>query len=159
MIIKGAKYLLTTNSEFSVIARFIPIKSILQDEEKCTLWPWSLTYYNPEEFNPYGGSVMDLTEDKQRALSKLVNLGLSRAIRSSLGGTRVYDKSKITNRSALANLTEDPKLIGVNLAQGEQLGNVIQEVPMSQIPQDNFSMSDALNYYTRVATGMDPMTM
>jgi len=30
---------------------------------------------------------------------------------------------------------------------------------MSQVPQDNFSVSDAVNYQNRIATGLDPLTL
>lgn len=52
-----------------------------------------------------------MSEDKQRTLSKLLNLAVAKATRSSLGGVRVYDKDAIPNRTDLANLTKDPKLI------------------------------------------------
>lgn len=155
----GRKFLITTNYDMSDIGRIVPIDSILQSETEETLRPWSLTYYNPEEFNPYGGSVMDITEDKQRVLSKLLNLAVKRSIRSSVGGTRVYNKMKIPNRSALANLTEDPKIIGVDLKQWETLDNIIKEIEMSQLPNDNNNVSEQIQYFSKLATSLDPVTV
>ena len=161
-IINGKKYQVATDYSMTTLGRLVSIDAILQAEKKDTrkiLRPITLSYFRPQRHNPYWVSIMDLTEDKQRALSKLFNLWISRATRNSLGWHRLYNKDKIPNRNDLANLTEDPKLIGVNLMPNENLSNVMTEVQTMQVPQDNFNMTEAIQYQTRFATGVDPLTM
>lgn len=158
----GKKYWVSTNFQFTEIGRLREVDAIMKDERfdiGNTMRPVNLTYYRPEEYNPYGTSVTDLSEDKQRTLSKLLNLAVAKAIRSSLWGTRLYNKDKIPNRTDLANLTKDPKLIWVSLNPGESIWDILTEVQMSQVPQDNFNVSDMVNYQNRIATGLDPMTL
>lgn len=161
-IVNGKKYLISCNADFKTIGRIVEVDSILKDERYNvgnTMRPVNLVYYRPEEYNPYGTSVTDLTEDKQRTLSKLLNLAVSKAMRSSLGGIRVYNKDLIPNRTDLANLTTEPKLIGISLRPGDSLDGVISEVNMSQVNADNFNVSDSVNYQNRMATWLDPLTM
>ena len=115
-IFKGKKIQIATNYAQDTIGRLIEYEDKL-DEEKgsMTKWDTTLAYYSPEPYNPYGTSLVDLLEDKQRHQSILLNLAIARAMRSSLGGIRIYNSKKITNRNDSANLTSEPKLIGVNL--------------------------------------------
>lgn len=159
-IIKGEKYQIATNFDFSVIGRIVKIDKVLkQEKEGKTLRPVSLTYFRPRRHDPFGDSLLDLTEDKQFALSKLLNLAVAKSIRSSLGNYRLYDKAKFPNRNDLATLTIEPKLIGVSLNPWESLESVITEPQFAQVPNDNFNVSDAINYNARLATWVDPSTM
>lgn len=76
--------------------------------------PFSFFFFSPQRNNPYGMSIPDLSEDKQRKISKLLNLAVARATRSSLGPDRLYAKDLINNRNDLVNLTPEPKLIGID---------------------------------------------
>lgn len=161
-IINWKKYQVSTDYWFQTMWRLIPIDAVLWYEKADTsniLRPVTLSYYRPQRHNPYWVSLMDLVEDKQKAISKLANLGIKRATRNALWWHRLYNKDKITNRNDLANLTEDPKLIGISLLPNESLTNVMTEVPTMPVPQDSFEVNDMLNYYIRFATGIDPLTM
>jgi len=59
----------------------------------------------------------------------------------------------------MANLTSDPKIIGVSMLPNESLSNIMYEVPVAQVAQDTFSVNDMLQYHIRFATGIDPLTM
>lgn len=118
--------------------------------------PISLFYYSPERFNPYGTSVTDLTEDNQRAISELLNLAIARAKRSSLGSHIAYDSSMI-NENDMINLSIDPKTIPVDTKSGQKnIQSAIFELPRTQVPQDNQVTTQRLEYYNRIATGLDP---
>jgi hypothetical protein len=124
-----------------------------------TMRDTTLAYYCPEPYNPYGTSLVDLLEDKQRHQSILLNLAVAKAMRSSLGGIRIYNSKKITNRNDFANLTSEPKLIGVNLDPGESIADVMKEVEFAQVPNDNFNVAQELDTQVRIATGIDPQTI
>ena len=156
------KYQIATNYDMDVIGRMVKIEEVLKSEKdvkSTTLRPITLKYFRPERHNPYWTSVMDLVEDKQRAKSRLLNLAIAKTTRGSLWGHRIYDKWKIPNRNDLAWLTEEPKLIGINLNPNESLANVITETQFAQVPQDNFNVQEAIDYQVRLATGIDPLTI
>ena len=70
-----------------MIGRIQKISKILRSEkenENKVLRPVTLTYFSPERYNPYGTSICDLIEDKQRAKSRLLNLAIMKATRNSL---------------------------------------------------------------------------
>jgi hypothetical protein len=77
--------------------------------------PVVLTYFSPERHNPYGTSLYDLTEDKQRSLSKLLNLQIAKATRDSFGNDIFYDSSVISNSAQFTELSVDPKAIPLQL--------------------------------------------
>lgn len=155
--INGDIYLVTTSGNGSVMHRFIKIADLFDGHN---IMPLSLFYFSPQRLNPYGTSLMDLSEDKQRALSELLNLAIIKAKRSSLGGTRLYDKTLIPNRDDLASLVVEPKLIGIDGKNGQiPLNNVMQEVPFQQVPNDNFNVRDAIQYESTVWTSLDRINM
>lgn len=160
-IIKWKKYQIATNFDFSVIGRVVKIEDVLQSEKKWanTLRPVSLTYFRPRRHDPFGDSLLDFTEDKQHALSKLLNLAIAKATRSSLGNYRIYNKDKFPNRNDLANLTVEPKLLWVSLAPWESIDGVMREMEFPQVPNDNFNVSESIQMQARVATWVDPLTM
>lgn len=160
-IINWEKYQIATNFDFSVIWRVVKIEDVLQVEKKWadTLRPVSLTYFRPRRHDPFWDSLLDITEDKQQALSRLINLAISKATRSSLGNYRIYNKDKFPNRNDLSNLTVEPKLIWVNLNPWETLDWVIRELEFPQVPNDNFNVQEVIEKQSRYATWVDPLTM
>lgn len=102
-LVKGKRYLITTDLERTVILRIVHIKPVFQKErenELLTPWGIALHYYSPERGNPFGTSVPDLLEDKQRAKSVLANLKVLKE-KADLYPMYMYNRDKILNRRDL----------------------------------------------------------
>lgn len=101
--IQGKKYLVTVSDDLSTVVRFERIKPVYEKEKKNEAfneWGLVLNYLSPERHNPFGTSVGDLVEDKQRAKSILANLLLA-LVKSQLYPMYLYDREKILNRRDL----------------------------------------------------------
>lgn len=126
-IYDGKKYITYVNDEMTDIGMMMPIADFLPAVDKLTmgmkgdLWPLVCSFRAPQRNNYTGISVMDLSADKQVELSKLANLALKRAIRVSLGGHKFYNINKIKNKKDLERMGVMPKVIGVDLKQGESM--------------------------------------
>lgn len=152
----GKRYLVTMSNQLTVFHRFVPVSELMGREVR----PFSFFFFSPQRNNPYGISIPDLSEDKQRKISKLLNLAVARATRSSLWPDRLYAKDLIANRNDLVNLTPEPKLIGIDSKLGTiALQNAMMEVPVSQVPNDNGNTIETLTYFNNMATGIDPQSM
>lgn len=108
MIIKGTdgvsrKFLVTLNDDVDNIFRFEEVEAITEEEKKdpsLVSFPLTLNYYSPNRNDPFGTSVPDLTEDKQRAKSVFKNLQMA-AVKADLYPMYLYNRDKILNRRDL----------------------------------------------------------
>jgi hypothetical protein len=97
------KYLMTVNNEVTEIFRFEEIEPVLKEEKEdpsLIEFPIILNYYSPMRKAPFGVSVADLAEDKQRAKSVLKNLRIA-ARKADLYPMYLYNRDKIMNRRDL----------------------------------------------------------
>ena len=108
---KGNKQLVTTNAECSVYLKGIELEYKIGDR---SVFPFSLDYWKPQRDNPYGVRPYDLSGRKQNALSLLLNLGVKKAIRSSLGNHILVDKDAVVNKNDLKQLSEFPEIVLVD---------------------------------------------
>jgi len=92
-IVNGEKWLLTSDINFSEIVR----AQKWEDED------WGLVHRKlfPIPGDPFGVSIPDLIEDKQRARSILTNLGLIHA-KSDLYPMRLYDRNAVSPTTDLS---------------------------------------------------------
>lgn len=121
-IIDGKRYLITCDAEFKKIVRMEHIKPVFKKEKKnelLTPWGVALSYYSPSRVDPFGTSVADLVEDKQRAKSVIANLNVA-AVKAALYPMYLYNRQKILNRRDLDFSFN--KAIGVN---GDPNGSVL----------------------------------
>ena len=108
MMIKGSdginrKFLVTFNDDVDNIFRFEEIEAITDEEKNdptLVAFPLTLNYYSPNRNDPFGTSVPDLTEDKQRAKSVFKNLQMA-AVKAELYPMYLYNRDKILNRRDL----------------------------------------------------------
>lgn len=161
-IINGHKYIVYTNDEMNAIGKVIKCTDIIPVLKKRTLglkWelrPVELDYRRPQYDNPTGISVMDLTYDKQVALSQNVNLAQKRAIRISLWWHKFYNTNMIKNKADIAKMWVEPVLVGIDLKNNQSLQNAVYEQPIAaQMPSDNFNMQDTLQYHTKLGLWFD----
>jgi hypothetical protein len=101
--IEDTHYLITVDDSLKTILRFQELEAVTEEEKKNPrLVPSGLVlnYYSPVRADPFGVSVADLVEDKQRAESVLANIQLAKE-KAELYPMYLYDKTKIPNRRDL----------------------------------------------------------
>lgn len=97
------KYLVTVDEKVTEIYRLEEIEPVTKKEKDnpaCTPWPLALNYYMPQREDPFGVSIPDLVEDKQRAKSIFKNLRIA-AEKANLYPMYMYNRDKILNRRDL----------------------------------------------------------
>lgn len=97
------KYLVTVDEKVSEIYRLEEIEAVTDKEKKdpaCVPWPIALNHYMPQREDPFGVSIPDLVEDKQRAKSIFKNLRIA-AEKANLYPMYMYNRDKILNRRDL----------------------------------------------------------
>jgi hypothetical protein len=102
--IKGERYLVTLGNRRSTIIRLMKLKY-------GQLWPLIDRPLFPTSNDWDGVSIPDITEDKQRARAKLLNLGVKSAVIDALP-QYMYDRTRIKNKNELN--WESNKFIGVD---------------------------------------------
>ena len=91
--IKGQKYLVTLGNSRKVIVRMIKL-------DYNGMWPLLDRTLYPMAANWDGVSIPDITEDKQRARAKLLNIGMESAT-AEVTPSYLFDQTKIKNKNDL----------------------------------------------------------
>ena len=135
-IIDNEYYLVVCNSDCNVLLKF----------EKIDIWRFTiiLNYFRPKTSDPFGDSIMDYVEDKQRADSKLFNLQLIKATQEALWWDFVYNTNLIKNRADLEKSTITKRFIWVNLNPWENIGNAMMQVPRDRLNMDVEQMRQSI---------------
>jgi len=97
------KYLVTVDDNCKNFYRLERLEPITPEEKKNPIrvpFPLSLNYYMPQAENPFGTSICDLVEDKQRAKSIFKNLRIA-AEKALIYPMYLYNRDKILNRRDL----------------------------------------------------------
>jgi len=97
------KYLVTLDDACKNIYRLEEIEPVTAKEKEnpaIVPFPISLNYYVPQREDPFGTSIPDLVEDKQRAKSIFKNLRIA-AEKANLYPMYLYNRDKILNRRDL----------------------------------------------------------
>jgi hypothetical protein len=97
------KYLVTVDETVTEIFRIEEIEPVTAKEREnpeYIPWPISLNHYMPQREDPFGVSIPDLIEDKQRAKSIFKNLRVA-AEKANLYPMYMYNRDKILNRRDL----------------------------------------------------------
>lgn len=147
------KYLVTVDDGCNDIYRCEELPAVtIEEEQNPSLipFPLSLHYFSPERSDPFGVSVGDLVEDKQRAKSVIKNLRLAMR-KAQLYPMYLYNKDKIRNKRDLDFAFN--KFIAVH---GDVTDGVVR--PMNKAPNDqNGAMNDeqSLDRDIEKSTGAD----
>lgn len=116
--------------------------------------PGVIEYFFPLRNSRHGGSVYDLSADKQNALSVLLNSATYKTVRASLGGNIFVDDT-LPNLENIKNMTLDPKVIPVDTMGGmKKLSEISHEMKRDAVPDDNYTLQDRLYARTSVETGV-----
>ncbi len=155
--ISGIKFLVTTANNNNLIIRLQPINPVGGNEKEDPIlvpFPVILNYYSPLRWDPFGVSVPDLLEDKQRAKSILANLRLIKEKRNALGWEFLYDPTMIKNRNDLITPTLGPKYIPVD-ASMKSINAAITEVQRSWVSASSFEVEQNIQKEESIATWID----
>lgn len=151
------KYLLTLSSDAKHLYRIEKIKPVTTEEKNDQAkipWPLVKNYYSPQRNNPFGVSVPDLVEDKQRAKSVLANLRINKE-KADLYPMYVYNTQMIRNRRDLDFGFN--KAIGVNLPREGSLQDVILPIKKDVNNANTLNQEQSLDAEANISTGADSM--
>jgi len=143
--IKGKKYLITTANDDSLIIRFEEIEAVYTEEKEHNIeveFPVILNFYEPFKWDPFGISIPDIIEDKQRSQQLFLNLNRIKAEHEAWGDTFLVDTNAIKNLNDLKQHTFWPKYIRANLNQNP---NPIKEVQRGQVKPDAYNMPNIIS--------------
>jgi hypothetical protein len=76
--------------------------------------PIIVNYYQPQRNDPFGTSICDILEDKEKAKTLLFNLELVKARKEAFGGDYLVNERVIKNPELLSKPTIDSKYISVD---------------------------------------------
>ena len=141
--IKGEKYLVTLGNRRSTVVRLMKLKY-------GALWPIIDRPMFPMSNDWDGVSIPDITEDKQRARAKLINLGVKSAVIDALP-QYMYDKTRIKNKNELN--WQSNKFIGVD----GRVDNAMMPVQKSVVHQYVNIIMDMLDQSVQRATATPAM--
>lgn len=163
-IYEGKKYLVTTDADKKIILRMKAIEPVLQEEKKdpSLIWrPFAFYFYKPERWKVMWVSVPDLLDDKEEAKTVLINASLIKARLEAMWGRFIVNSRYISDPKDILKPTSWTQYIFTNdkLQSNEQLSNVMQEIPTSQIKQDVMTMANMLEREWVLDTKQDQMQM
>jgi hypothetical protein len=163
-IYEGKKYLVTTDADKKIVLRMKAIEPVLQEEKKdpSLIWrPFAFYFYKPERWKVMWVSVPDLLDDKEEAKTVLINASLIKARLEAMWGRFIVNSRYISDPKDILKPTSWTQYIFTNdkLQPNEQLWNVMQEIPTSQIKQDVMTMANMLEREWVLDTKQDQMQM
>lgn len=152
-----SKYLVTVDpacTEIYRIEKILPVTAEEKADESLVPFPLVLNYYSPQRNDPFGTSVCDLVEDKQRAKSVLANLRISKE-KADLYPMYIYNTQSIRNRRDLDFGFN--KAIAVNLQKGQPLSEALMPIQKDKNSNSTFAQEQSLTFEASLATGSDQM--
>jgi hypothetical protein len=147
----GKYYSVTTDGEATTLLRAVELSP---DETGTVEEVVNISYFSPLRGDPYGVSLVDLVEDKQRANSILMNLRLIDAKFATFGQFNLFD-SRAINRGDLTTPTLATKWIAFDSSLGVPISQAIYPVPRERIAQDSYAVSQELARRISLDTGLD----
>ncbi len=153
--IKGKKYLVTLANDNTLLIRFEEIKPVYDEEKKnpsLIKYPVILNHYEPFKGDPFGISVLDILEDKQKIEQLFLNLNRIKAEHEAWGDTFLVDTNAIKNLNDLRQHSQWPKYVRADLQRNP---NPIKEVERGRIKQDAFNMAQVIRQQGSNDMGLD----
>lgn len=101
---KGKKYLVTLTNEMSLCIRCEEITAVYDEEKKDSMnisYPIVINYFDPIEGDPYGLSICDILEDKQKTQQLFMNLNKIKAEHETWGDVFLVDTNVVKNTNEL----------------------------------------------------------
>lgn len=126
-------YLITLANERKTIIRKVDLTDF-------GWFPVALNYYSPLEWDPFGVSINDLLEDKQKQQQLFLNLQTFKATREAWGWIFMVNTNKVGNTQDLRTPWLWPKFVEIEW----DVANAIVEVERDKISQDVYNMPDII---------------
>ena len=149
---QGAPVLVTMNEDCDKVLRFQEIVAVTSEEKEFPdRIPFGVvtTSYSPKEFDPFGVSLPDLIEDKQRYKSVLANLRLLQE-KARLFPGYFYNKDRVRNRRDL-DLAFN-KFIAVSGPVGD---DIVRPIPRDVNTAHSINHEQSIDAEVQITTGID----
>lgn len=117
-----------------------------------------IEWYSPIRWNAFGISMVDIIEDKQTAISELMNMRLIDARFSTFGQMNLFNTDIVKNVQDLKKPSLKTKWIWVN-AWGQNLANAVYPVPRQNIMQDSYNVTSELTRQIQLDTWISENTL
>lgn len=150
---KRRKFLVTVDDAVTGIFRCEEIQPVTPEEKDCpelVPFPLALNFFSPSRHDPFGVSVPDLIEDKQRAKSIFKNLRIA-SRKAQIYPMYLYNRDKILNRRDLDFAFN--KFIAVRGDVGDNVVSPLNKAPSHQAEIINDEQS--LDADIEISTGMN----
>ena len=155
-------YLITVSSWGNILLREQKIEAVTKEEKKSghidMRTQVNITYFSPKRWDPFGVSLLDLTVDKQKGQSILLNLRMTDAKFSTFGQMNLVNTDIVKNTNDLLNPSTKTKWIWVN-AGNSSLSNAVYPVPRQSIMADSYNVSNELSSQLQLDTWMSENTL
>jgi len=158
-IFQWKKYLTSWANKKRLLIRCVEITPELSEEKKnpnLVEFPVVLKYYKPFEYDPYGISIPDLLEDKQKSLQLFTNLAKVKAEFWAYWDVFLYDENAISNINDLTRRQEGTRYVKADFSINP---DPIREVRQPTLSQDDFNIQNLIKQIWQQDTGIDPQTM
>lgn len=133
------KYMIVLSNERSLVIKAEEIEPI--GDEEYAEFPIAIRWRSPLRYDPFGVSVMDIMEDKQKMMQLFLNLNRIKAEHAAWGDMFMRDPNAIDNVRDLEIPTMWPKYIKADLNQNP---SPIQEVPKATAQNEPYQMPEML---------------
>ena len=154
--IKWKKYLVTLANDLSLIVRFQEVEPVFEEEKENpneVKFPVILNYYSPIKWDPFGESIPDLIEDKQKQEQLFLNLNRIKAEFEAWWDTFLVDTRAIKNLNDLRQQTSWPKYVRANLDVNP---NPIRPVDRGNIKADATNLPQIIRAQASEDLWLDP---
>ena len=158
-ILNGRKYIVELANNMWLLIRCQEIKPVRDEEKKdpsLVQFPVVVRNWIEKRGDPYGISVPDILEDKQRMMQLFLNLNKIKAENEARGDIFFYDPNVVKNIDSLKIPSTDwPRYVKADLSRG----TAMVEAPRSQVKSDAYNMPNILQSQGALDIGMDERTM
>jgi hypothetical protein len=157
--LNGRKYIVELANNMSLLIRCQEIKPVREEEKKdpsLVQFPVVVRNWIEKRWDPFGVSVPDILEDKQRMMQLFLNLNRIKAEHEAWWDIFFYDPNVVKNIDSLKiPSTNWPKYVKADLRNGTPM----MEAPRSAIKQDALNMPSILQNQGSIDIWMDARTM
>lgn len=157
--INWKKYLFTLANGRTKLIRAIELEPVFEEEKKDRSkveYPIVIRRWSPFAWDPFGISVCDILEDKQKMRQLFLNLNKIKAENEALWDVFLYDPDVIENIWEIKVPSTWPKYLKANLARNP---NPLVELPKSRIKQDSYNLPDIMQQQWFQDIGLDEASL
>lgn len=152
------KYRCVTANEWTLLIHFSRLEPQYEEERKNPLdvpYPVVVNAFCPYVNDPFGLCIPDIMEDKEKAISGIINATIKKSKRSAIWWEYVYDVNMIANPSLLGNPSIDwPSYIPVDWL-GQSIANAVIPIPKDRVDGNDLNVSTLIDQISQLESGID----